>query len=102
MNSEPEKKPSAGLKLNYKITLCATEALADHHYCTNKLFDKDTININPEKIQQIYKHINEKYLKCTVDYEKRKRVPEDGNLDHVSQIFQQNTLELTILKSNTA
>ena len=34
------------------------EALADYDYCVNKLFDKDIININPEKIRQIRKYIN--------------------------------------------
>ena len=36
---------------------------------------------------------------CTVDHEKKKSIAEDSNLDLVSQIIQQNTLELTILKS---
>ena len=92
---------SAGLQLNYKFTLRAAEALADHDYCTNKLFDRDTININPEKIQLIHKYINEKYQICAVDHERKKRVAEDGNLDLVSQIIQQNTLEVTILNSST-
>ena len=47
MNSKTGKMSSAGLQLNYKFTLRAAEALADHDYCTNKLFDRDTININP-------------------------------------------------------
>ena len=34
------------------------EALADHDYCINKVFDKDIIKINPEEIQQIRKYIN--------------------------------------------
>ena len=61
MNSKTGKMSSVRLQLNYKFTLPAAEALADHDYCTNKLFDRDTININPEKIQQIHKYINEKY-----------------------------------------
>ena len=101
MNSKVGKMSSAGLQLNYKFTLRAAEALADHGCCTNKLFDKDTIIINPEKIQQIYKFINEKYQTCTVDHEKKKRVAEDGNLYLVSQIIQQNTLQVSILNSNT-
>ena len=92
---------SVGLQLNYKFTLRASEVLADHDCCTNKLFDRETININPEKIQQIHKYIIEKYQICAVDHEKRKRVAKDGNLDLVSQIIQQNTLEATILNSNT-
>ena len=97
MNSPIEKMSSVGIQFNYKFTLRAPEALDDHDYCTNKLFDKDNININPEKIQQIQTYINEKYLMCTVDHEKNKHVAEDGNLDLVSQIIQQNTLELSIL-----
>ena len=100
MNSKTGKMSSVGLQLNYKFTLCTAEALADHDYCTNKLFDRDTININPEKIQQIHKYINEKYQICEVDHERKKHVAEDGNLDLVSQIIQQNTLEVTILYSN--
>ena len=92
---------SVGLWLNYKFTLRAAEALADHDYCANKLFDRETINIKPEKIQQIYKYINDKYQICATDHEKEKRVAEDGNWDLVSQIIQQNTLEVTILNSNT-
>ena len=69
--------------------------------CTNKLFDKDSINKNPEKIQQIHKYINDKYQIQTVDNEEKKHVAEDGNLDLVNQIIQQNTLELTILNSDT-
>ena len=88
--------------MNYKFSLCAAEALADHDYCANKLFDRDTINIKPEKIQKIYKYIiNDKYQICATDHEKEKRVAEDGNRDLVSQIIQQNTLEVTILNSNT-
>ena len=49
MNSKTEKMSSVGLQLNYKFTLSAAEALADYDYCTNKLFDRDAININPEK-----------------------------------------------------
>ena len=49
MNSKTEKMSSVGLQLNYKFTLSAAEALADYSYCTNKLFDRDAININPEK-----------------------------------------------------
>ena len=45
--------------------------------------------------------IKEKYQICAVDHEKKKHVAEDGNLDLVSQIIQQNTLELTILNSDT-
>ena len=37
----------------------------------------------------------------TVDHEKKKSAAEDENLDLVIQIIQQNTLKLTILKSNT-
>ena len=92
---------SVGLQLNYKFTLCTAEALADHDYCTNKLFDRDTINISPEKFQQIHKYINEKYQICAVDHEKKKRVAGDGNLDLVIQIIQQNALEVTILNSST-
>ena len=102
INSKIGKMSSVGLQLNYKFTLCTAEALADHDYCTNKLFDRDTININPEKIQQIHKYINEKYQICQVDHERKKHVAEDGNLDLVSQIIQQNTLEVTILNLNTA
>ena len=101
MNSKTGKMPSVGLQLNYKFTLRAAKALADHDYCTNKLFDRDTININPEKIQQIPKYINEKYQICAVDHEKKKLVAEDGNLDLLSQVIQQNTLEVTIWNSNT-
>ena len=39
--------------------------------CSKK--DKDTININPEKIQQIHKYINEIDQICTID-QKRKNV----------------------------
>ena len=46
MNSKTGKMSSFGLQLNYKFTLRAAEALADHDYCTNKLFHRDTININ--------------------------------------------------------
>ena len=49
-------------------------------------FDKDTININPEKIQQIHKYINENYQTCTNDNEKKKRVVEDSNLGLVTQM----------------
>ena len=49
-------------------------------------FDKDTININPEKIQQIHKYINENYQTCTIDNEKKKRVVEDSNLGLVTQM----------------
>ena len=49
MNSKTGKMSPVGLRLNYKFTLRAVEALADHDYCTNKQFDRDTININPEK-----------------------------------------------------
>ena len=49
INSKIGKMSSVGLQLNYKFTLCTAEALADHDYCTNKLFDRDTINISPEK-----------------------------------------------------
>ena len=102
MNSRTGKMSSVGLQLNYKFTLRAPEALGDHDYCKNKLFDKDTINKNLEKNQQIHKYINEKYQICTVvDHENNKRVVEDDNLDLVSQIIQQNTLGLTILKSNS-
>ena len=38
---------------------------------------------------------------CAVDHEKKKHVAENGNLDLVSQIIQQNTLEITILNSDT-
>ena len=65
--------------MNHKFTLRAAETLADYDYCTNNLFDRDTININPEKIQQIHQYINEKYQICAVDHEKKKRVAEDGN-----------------------
>ena len=101
MNSKTGKMSSVGLQLKYKFTLRAAEALADHDYCTNKLFDKDTIIINPEKIQQIHKYIDEKYQICTVDHENKKRVAEDGNLDLASKIIQQNTLQAPILSSNT-
>ena len=101
MNSKTGKMSSVGLQLNYKFTLCTAVALADHDYCTNKLFDRDTININLEKIQQVHKHITEKYQICAVDHEKKKCVAEDGNLDLVSQIIQENILEVTILNSNT-
>ena len=96
MNSKTGKMSSFGLQLNYKFTL---HAAADHDYCTNTLFDRNTININPEKIQQIHKYINEKYQICAVDHEKK--IAEDGNLDLVIHIIQQNTLEVTILNSNT-
>ena len=76
MNSKTEKMSSVGLQLNYKFTLPAAEALADYDYCTDKLFDRDTININTEKIQQIHKYINEKYQICAVDHEKKKHVAE--------------------------
>ena len=49
MNPKTGKMSPVGLRLNYKFTLRAVEALADHDYCTNKQFDRDTININPEK-----------------------------------------------------
>ena len=101
MNSKTGKMSSVGIQLNYKFTLRAAEALADRDYCTNKLFDRDTIIINPEKIQQMHKYINEKNQICTVDHEKKIRVAQDGNLDLVSQIIQQNTFEATILSSNT-
>ena len=101
MNSKTGKMSSVALQLNYKFTLRAAKALADHDYCTNKLFDRDTININPEKIQQIPKYINEKYQICAVDHEKKKLVAEDGNLDLLNQVIQQNTLEVTIWNSNT-
>ena len=52
--------------------------------CSKK--DKDTININPEKIQQIHKYINENYQTCTIDNEKKKRVVEDSNLGLVTQM----------------
>ena len=99
MNSETVEMSSAGLQLNYKSTLRAAESLAGHDYCTNKLFDKNAVTINPEKVQN--KYINEKCQICAVDHEKEKPVAEDGSLDLVSQIIQQNTLELNILKSNT-
>ena len=35
MSSKTGKMSSVGLQLNYKFTLCATEALSDHDYCTN-------------------------------------------------------------------
>ena len=63
MNLETGKMSSFGLQLNYKFTLCAAEALVNHYYCTNKLFDKDTININPEKFS---KYIN--ILMKTIKY----------------------------------
>ena len=56
-------------------------------------FDKDTININPEKIQQIHKYINENYQTCTNDNEKKKRVVEDSNLGLVTQM-QMNYFEI--------
>ena len=101
MNSKTGKMSSVGLQLNYKFTLCTAEALADHDYCTNKLFDRDAINISPKNFQQIHKYITEKYQICAVDHEKKKCVAEDGNLDLVSQIIQENILEVTILNSNT-
>ena len=101
MNLKTGKMSSVGLQLSYKFTLRAAEALVDHDYCTNKSFDRDTININPEKIQQIHKYINEKYQICATDHERKKRVVEDGNLNLVSQMIQQNTIEVTILNSNT-
>ena len=101
MNSKTGKNSSVGLQLNYKFTLRAAEALADHDCCKNKLFDKDTIIINLEKIQQTHKYIDEKHQICTVDHEKGKRVAEDGNSYLVSQIIQQNTLQIIILNSNT-
>ena len=101
MNSKTGKMSSVGLQLNYKFTLRPARALGNHDYCTNKLFVKDTININPVKTQQIHKYINKKHRICTVDHEKEKRVAENGKLDLVSQVIKQNTLELTILNSNT-
>ena len=79
--------------MNYEFTLRTAERLAEHDYCTNKLFDRDTININPEKIQQTHKYINENTQIYAVDHEKKKRVAEDDNLDLKSQIIQQNTLK---------
>ena len=32
---------SVGLQLDYKFTLRVAEALANHDYCTNKLFDNE-------------------------------------------------------------
>ena len=58
-------------------------------------FDKDNININPGKIQQIHKYINEIDQICTIDHEKKKLVAEDSNLSLVNQ------MHWTILKSNT-
>ena len=52
MNSKTGKMSSVGLQLNCKFTLRPEEALTDHDYCTNKLFDKDTININSEKFSK--------------------------------------------------
>ena len=51
-------------------------------------------------LQQIHEYIYEKYQICAVDHEK-KSVAEDDNLDLVRQIIQQNTLEVTIMNSNT-
>ena len=88
-----ELKNRKNLQLNYEFTLRTAERLAEHDYCTNKLFDRDTININPEKIQQTHKYINENTQIYAVDHEKKKRVAEDDNLDLKSQIIQQNTLK---------
>ena len=97
MNSKTRNMSSLGLQLNYKFTLCSAEALAEHNYCTNKLFEKTAINTRPEKIQEIHKYINEKYQICTIDHGKKKHAAEHGNFDLASQILQQNT----ILNSNT-
>lgn len=69
-------------------------------YCTNELFNKDTTNVNLEKIHNVHGCINEKYQICTAHLESNKHVVVDDNLDLLSQIIQQNTLELTIFKSN--
>ena len=76
-----------GKLYNFKFTLLAAEALDNHDYYTNELFDKDTVNKNHEKNQQIHKYINEKYQNiniCTVHHKKKKRIAEDSNLDLVS------------------
>ena len=73
-----------------KFTLSGTARLPSIIFFQKKdrynEFDKDTININPEKIQQIHKYINENYQTCTIDNEKKKRVVEDSNLGLVTQM----------------
>ena len=58
--------------MNYKFTLRTGEALADHDYCTNKLFDKVTININLENIDiplhiKISSHLNSNATTIKID-----------------------------------
>ena len=80
-----------------KFTLSGTARLPSTIFFQKKdrynEFDKDTTNINPEKIQQIHKYINENYQTCTNDNEKKKRVVEDSNLGLVTQM-QMNYFEI--------
>ena len=98
MNSSVGKRSSVGLLLNYRFNHCAAEALTDHDYCSNKFYDSDTTNISSEKIENTCKFTNEKYnSKIAVQYDINHATPNVvTNLRFISQIIEQNTLEMVL------
>ena len=93
-SSEIEKISSVGLFLNYKYNLKIADALADHDYCKNTLFDPKIIAIDPNKSMEIQTYIDKQY---TISPE---IIHTNNNINN--NILKQNELEIKINNSGTA